>query len=117
MLARCLSIPLLACILYVLYNAAHLLSSTVGLFDLNGSCVVSCPENHMVENNMCIACVGPCPQGTECRGWSGTEAVGNDDILEEFLSKECVIVNGHIRFNALTAECRNQDVNQFCNPS
>ena len=99
------------------YTAVCLLSSAEGLFDLDGSCVVSCPENHMVDNNMCVACVGPCPQGTECQGWSGTEAVGNDDILEEFLNKECVIVNGHIRFNGITAECRNQDVNQFCDQS
>ena len=71
----------------------------------------------MVDNNMCTPCGGPCPQGTECQGWSGTEAVRNDDIMEEFLNNECVIVNGHIRLNAVTAECRNQDPDQFCDPS
>ena len=104
----------------ITHNAVYLLpslSSSGGLFELSGSCVVSCPENHMADNNVCTPCGGPCPQGTECQGWSGTDAVQNDDILEEFLNNECVIVNGHIRFNLITAECRNQDPDQFCDPS
>ena len=114
-----------ACVSVCLYvrithNAVYLLpslSSSVGLFEFSGSCVVSCPENHMVDNNECVPCGGPCPQGTECQGWSGTDAVQNDAILEEFLNNECVIVNGHIRFNLITAECRNQDPAQFCDHS
>ena len=100
------------CLLEGLHN---FLSSTAGLFDLDGSCVVSCPANHMMDSNTCVACIGPCPSGTECQGWSGTEAVTNDDIMEEFLNNECVIVNGHIRFNQFTAECRGGSI--FCNPS
>ena len=69
----------------------------------------------MVDSNTCVACIGPCPSGTECRGWSGTEAVTNDDIMEEFLNNECVIVNGHIRFNGVTAECRGGS--SFCDSS
>ena len=113
----CVSVYLYVC---NTHNAVHLfpsLSFSGGLFEFSGSCVVSCPENHMVDNNVCTPCVAPCPQGTECHGWSGADAVQNDVIMEEFLNNECAIVNGHIRFNLITAECRNQDPAQFCDPS
>ena len=117
----CMHVCLCVCVcVRITHNAVHLLlslSSSGGLFELSGRCVVSCPENHMPKNNVCTPCVGPCLQGTECQGWSGTDTVQNDDIMEEFLNNECVIVNGHIRFNAVTAECRNQDPAHFCDPS
>ena len=121
----CVSVRMCVCVCVcvcarITHNTVHhlpSLSSSGGLFELSGRCVGSCPENHMPENNVCTPCVGPCPQGTECQGWSGTDAVRNDDIMEEFLNNECAIVNGHIQLNTDTAECRNQDPAQFCDSS
>ena len=76
-----------------------------GLFNKDGNCVPNCGEGYFLTNNHCEACIGECPFGTECQGWEGNQSVGQvdgDEILEEFYNKECVIVNGHIRFNSHT---------------
>nr|WEL12713.1 EGFR epidermal growth factor receptor 2 [Halisarca dujardinii] len=76
----------------------------VGFFDQVGQCVSQCRDGFMVEGSRCVACIGPCPAGNECEGWSGMDAVlsSTDPVLAVFLNQECSIVNGNIRIEADT---------------
>ena len=68
--------------------------------------MADCGDGYALENGRCEQCIGSCPNGEECIGYGPDVAVQgpNDGVLQNFINKECAIVNGNIRFNSKTTE-------------